>query len=89
MANFKSINGITIHVCRKLAKFAFGEENAFAVRNNFPEHQYDIYVSETEGLEDQIAWFKKFWGPGFHIIRMPKDEIHTIPSTHGNEPVPR
>lgn len=85
---FTSISGVTIHICRKISKFAFGEENAFAVRYNYPEARYDIYIKETEGLEGQIEWFKEFWGPSFHLIVLPEDQIHSIPSTHGNVPVP-
>ncbi len=82
MAQFTSINGITIHVCRKMVEFAFGKTNSLGVRYNFPEHQYDIYIREIQGLEKQTKYFRDFWGAGFHVIILPEDEIHTIPSTH-------
>ncbi len=85
---FTSINGITIHVCRKIAPFSFGPKNVFAVRYNYPEVCYNIYVRDIEGLEKQTQWFKKFWGPGFNVIPVSEDKIHTIPSTRGTVPIP-
>ncbi len=80
---FTSANGITIYVCRKIAKFAFGEANLFAVRCNYNTSEFDIYVMDSTE-EARIDYFKKFWGPSFNIIMMPKDDIHKIPTTHGN-----
>jgi len=85
---FTSINGITIHVCRKLADFAFGKANAFAVRYNYPEMCYDIYVRETEITEARVEYFEDFWGEGFNVILLPADKIHIIPSIRGNVHLP-
>lgn len=80
---FTSANGITIYVCRKIAKFAFGKENMFAVRCNYDTQEFDIYVKdETE--QSRIDYFKEFWGNSFNIIKMPSEDIHKIPTTHGN-----
>ncbi len=81
---FTSINGITIHVCRKNAKFAFGKSNVFAVRVNEQEFCFDIYIREADGLEDRINYFKEFWGPGFRVIEINPEEKGLIPTSHGN-----
>ncbi len=82
---FTSISGITIYVCRKNARFAFGKGNLFAVRCNYAEQQFDIYVKD-ETPQDRIDYFEDFWGAGFNVIKMPANQIHTIPTTHGNVP---
>lgn len=81
---FTSINGITIHVCRKLVKYAFGEANAFAVRYNYHEIRYDIWISDTQDMRPRAKYFEEYWGIGFHIIYIRVDDTHTIPSTHAN-----
>jgi len=81
---FTSINGITIHVCRKIANFSCGEANVYAVRYNYEEYRYDIYVKKKEELKDQLEYFEKFWGRGFYLIHLTDEEVNTIPTTHNN-----
>jgi len=81
---FTSIGGITIYVWRKIAKFAFGKKNVFAVRANYEEQQFDIYITNAEEIQERIDYFKEFWGPQLNIIPMPKEDVHKIPTTHGN-----
>lgn len=80
--DFLYIDGVTIHVARKVAKFTFGAFFHSVVKNK-EIIGYDVYVwPETEIEEekvkvdyDLIEQYKAFWGPSYRVLLFKSQEV--------------
>ena len=71
-AKFNYIDGVTIAICRRLVKYAFGKDRVLKVEKNLGNMSYDIYLKKTidnEEVDSEIVdYFKEYWGRGFDIF---------------------